>query len=222
MRKIITTMLSALFLVSNTLPVLAAEPIPTKGATVTGNYDEQLTLTTDTDSFFEASIMNPGDVWESEITLKNTSETYNIQVALTDIENVLKDSRLFDVLELEIYAGDDLVYKGGYSKTDSPVFGWIQVDKGESIPLKVITRFPGECGNEYQNLSFKTNWVFETRIDENEIEIINPSKPENEEVETGDNHSTSGYILLGAAAGLVVAFLVFHKKKGDSDDEKES
>ena len=40
--------------------------------------------------------MNPGDTWESVISLKNNSTDTNIQVSLVEIYSLLKDTKLFD------------------------------------------------------------------------------------------------------------------------------
>lgn len=225
--KKLCTLITALLLMITSVPVYAADTSkPTVqhigGTTLIGEVGDNISIDFTNKSFFEAEIMNPGDTWESIISLKNNSPDTNIQVSLVEIISLLKDTKLFDALELQIYLGDDLAYSGDYSKTPSPVFSWIDVPAGSALELKVITHFPGECGNEYQNTPFKTDWIFEARMAEKPVNEGTPTEPvENENVKTGDESKNYyGWYILGAAAILGSVLLISMKKKGDKDNEK--
>lgn len=226
--KKLYTLIIALLLMITSVPVYAADTSkPTVqhigGTTLIGEVGDNISIDFTNKCFFEAEIMNPGDTWESIISLKNNSPDTNIQISLVEIVSLLKDTKLFDALELEIYLGDDLIYSGDYSKTPTPVLYWIDVPAGSALELKVITHFPGECGNEYQNTPFKADWVFEARMAEKLVEEGDPTKPvENEKVKTGDEPKNYyGFYILGAAAVLGSILLISTKKKGDKDNEEK-
>ncbi|MCI9545794.1 MAG: hypothetical protein HFH60_03755 [Lachnospiraceae bacterium] len=227
--KKLYTLIMALLLMTVSVPVYAADTSkPTiqhiGGTTLIGEVSDKISIEFSDKCFFEADIMNPGDTWESVISLKNTSKDTNIQVSLVEIYSLLKDSKLFDALDLKIYLGEDLAYSGDYSKTPTPVFNWIDVPAGSSVDLRVITHFPGECGNEYQSTPFKADWVFEARMAEKPVKEETPGKPTNETVKTGDEAPRShlGWYGLGTAGVLASILLIGMKKnkKGDGINEK--
>ena len=223
------TLIIALLLMTVSVPVYATDtskPIVQHigGTTLIGEVSDKISIEFSNKCFFEADIMNPGDTWESIISLKNNSTDTNIQVSLVEIYSLLKDTKLFDALDLKIYLGEDLAYSGDYSKTPTPVFNWIDVPAGSSVDLKVITYFPGECGNEYQSTPFKADWVFEARMAEKPVDEGTPTKPvDNEKVKTGDESPRNhiGWYGLGAA-GLLASILLLgmKKKKEDANNEK--
>lgn len=223
--KKIYTLIIALLLMTITVPVYAADTSkPTVqhigGTTLMGEVSDKISIEFSNKSFFEADIMNPGDTWESIISLKNNSTDTNIQVSLVEIYSLLKDTKLFDALDLKIYLGEDLVYSGDYAKTPTPVFNWIDVPAGSSVDLRVITSFPGECGNEYQSTPFKADWVFEARMAEKLVNEEKSDKPTNEKVKTGDDITHNyGYVFLGTACGVSLIFMKKNKKE-DGINEK--
>ena len=91
-----------------------------------------------------------------------------MEVRLLEVVNKLEETQMFDILNVKIYFDDELYYEGPYNKI--PTSEWIPVENGEKIIVKVVLEFPGECGNEYQNKPFDSEWKFEARLPE-------PSQP---------------------------------------------
>ena len=221
MKKIYSIILALVMIFSLTTPVFATDTSrPTTqhvgGTTLVGEFADRIEVDFTETYFFKANIMNPGDRWESIITLKNNSDE-DMEISLVEIRNMLDDSLLFDALDLEFYIGQELIYKGPYNATEKPVFNWIDFPKNSVYELYIYTIFPGECGNEYQGKKFEANWIFEVRCDEKQISEI-----PNEEIDTGDDTKIGmyGYIFLGSAATLAVLLLLTGKKKKE-DDENE-
>lgn len=144
----------------------AEEIRKTEGATFIGTYTDSLSISTDNDSFFRVSIMNPGDRWESHITIRNNGEK-DIQVSFREILDKLNDPFLLDVLDLKIVLNDkEVVYDGKYAATSSPIIDWFTLKSGKEAVLTVLTGFPDNCGNDYQGKKFDTDWIFEVRAEE--------------------------------------------------------
>lgn len=223
MKKIIAFLTAFITVASLSSPVFAADKVITteQGATLVGEFTDNISIDFDNDYFFQQEIMNPGDVWESHITLKNDSDQ-SMQVSLYEIKNVLEDSMLFDALKLKIYLDDSLIYDGLYNGTPVRVFDWVDLPSHSSKDLKVITEFPGECKNEYQGKAFEANWVFEARCAESVSE--EETGETDEEVQTGDTSNARKYavVFLIAATGLA-GCLVFkrNKDKEGGKDENE-
>ena len=136
------------------------------GATFTGTYAEDLSLSVDNDSFFQAFISGPGDRWESHITIKNGGKK-DIQVSFLEIRDKLNDPVLLEALDLKILLNDKkVVYEGKYASTTSPLIDWFPLKAGQEEVLTIFTSFPGTCGNAYQAKQFSTDWIFEVRADE--------------------------------------------------------
>ena len=171
-KKIIMVVLSCFLVAINcTVPVHAMDNGGASvqyigGATFIGEYAENLELSVDNDYFFRADIMNPGDVWESHITVRNPGKK-DVEVSLLEILNKLNDSKLLDVLNLRITLSDGtVIYDGKYSKTPTPVIDWIPLRAGETLELLIYKEFPAECGNDFQGTKFETEWVFQIRAEE--------------------------------------------------------
>lgn len=216
MKKMYSIILAIILMFSTMCPVYATEEVVQPsvqhigGATLIGEFADNLDIEFNNEYFFKADIMNPGDRWKSVITLKNTSDK-DMQISLVEIKNVLKDTMLYDILYIEIYLGNDLIYTGDYNKIPAPVFYWINFPANSMYELNVYTYFPAECGNEYQNKSFETNWTFEVRA---------ANQVEEEEVRTGDQSKDPIiYSVLGITCLVAIILLVVNKKE-DKEDEK--
>lgn len=219
MKKIIAFLTAFITVASLSSPVFATNKViaTEQGATLVGEFTDNISIDFDNEYFFQQDMMNPGDVWESHITLKNDSDK-SMQVSLYEIKSVLDDTMLFDTLKLQIYLDNSLVYSGNYNGTPVRVFDWVDLPAHSSKDLKVITEFPGECKNEYQGKTFEANWVFEARCAESVTE-----ETTDEEVQTGDNSNARRYavVFLIAASGLA-GCLVFKKKKDKEDGKDEN
>ena len=138
----------------------------TPAVTLIGTYAESLKLQSDNDHFFRSKIMNPGDVWNSVILIRNDGRK-ELEFSLVQILNRMKDASLFNVLQLQIIGKDgQILYNGSYGASGYPVTKWISLSPGEEQYLNIVTAFPGICGNEYQAKGFESDWVFEARAKE--------------------------------------------------------
>lgn len=170
---------------------------------MTGTYSDKFELKLGNDTLFNIAIMNPGDVWENSIDIKNTTG-YDMEVRLLDVINQIEDSMLFDALEVIVEINGEVLYEGPYNAI--PSSEWIKVKNGESAIVKVTLVFPGECGNEYQNKPFDSLWKFEARIDNSDI-----PDPEDPPVQTGVARGLyiGGGICIGA---FILLFLLRDKE----------
>ena len=221
MKKICLYLLSLITAFSLAAPVYASNvnivEDEDNGTVLIGEFTDNIDIEFNNEYFFKEDIMNPGDVWESYITLKNNSDQ-NMQISLVEIKNVLEDSLLFDALKIEIYLDDGIVYKGNYNNTTSRIFDWVDFPMHSEIKLKVITAFPGECDNAYQGKRFEADWIFEARCAEKTINEITDEK-----TQTGDESKAGAYgaVFLCAAAGLTVLLLINKKDKGGKENEEK-
>ena len=178
-----------------------------------GTFSDKFELTSDGDKLFDLTIMNPGDVWENKLEIKNhTGE--KMEVRLVEVVNKLEENLMFDVLNVKIYIGEELHYEGPYNKI--PASDWIVVENGELIIVKVVLEFPGECGNEYQNKPFDSEWKFEARLPEPSTPPVDQEEPP---VPTG---VVRGFYLAGMVClGSFILFILLGKKRDEDEDKKK-
>jgi hypothetical protein len=205
-KKIAACLLMIALLLSLITPVYASDDVE-----MLGTFSDKFELTSDGDKLFDLTIMNPGDVWDNKLEIKNhTGE--KMEVRLLEVVNKIEDALMFDILNVKIYFDDELYYEGPYNKI--PTSEWIPVENGEKIIVKVVLEFPGECGNEYQNKPFDSEWKFEARLPE----PSQPSDPEEPPVPTG---VVRGFYVAGMIClGSFILFILLGKKKDEEDDKK--
>ena len=176
---------------------------------MTGTYSDKFELKLGENNLFDIAIMNPGDVWENSIDIKNTTG-YDMEVRLFEVTNNIEDTMMFDVLQVIIEIDGEVVYEGPYNEI--PASEWIKIKNGETAVVKVTLEFPGECGNEYQAKEFDSLWTFEARMDNSDI------KPEEPPVQTGVARTL--YISGGICIGAFILFILLKDKKDEKDKKK--
>lgn len=205
LKKAIACFVMIALLLSLTVQVYADE------VSITGTFSDKFELTSDGKKLFDIPIMNPGDVWESDLTIKNTTGE-KMEVRLADVFSKLDDNLIFNILDVEIYMNGELFYKGPYNEV--PQSEWVLLEHGKELKLDIVLRFPGDCGNEYQNKPFDSEWKFEARLPEG----VEPDE-EDPPVQTG---VVRGFYIAGMIClGSVILFIVLGKKKDDEDEKKK-
>lgn len=129
---------------------------------LTGNFVGTFTLNSNTAQILRAENAAPGDIWDGEITIKNSAGG-PMEVALLTIQSLLEDTALFKTLTLELQVGDDIVYSGSYDTKLDPVTPFYVIPAGQSMVMHVCISFPPEVGNEMQGKEMDSLWTFEAR-----------------------------------------------------------
>jgi len=129
---------------------------------LTGNFVGTFTLDSNTAHIFRSSNAAPGDVWDGEITIKNSAGG-PMEVALLTIVSTLEDTALFETLELQIEVGNDTVYSGSYDTALDPITPFYVIPAGQAMVMKLRISFPPEAGNEMQGKEMDSKWTFEAR-----------------------------------------------------------
>lgn len=182
---------------------------------MTGTYYDKFELKGNGTSLFDIPIMNPGDVWENSISIKNTTSD-NMEVKLSEITNKNKDNLLFDVLEVVIKINGEVIYEGLYK--DVPSSKWVTVSPNSSMVVDVTLKFPGECGNEYQGKKLDSTWTFEARLPDGATPTPKPPKDDKNPVPTG---VVSGlYVGASICLGSLLFFILLGKRKDDEEKPK--
>ena len=194
-------------LLSLSLPVYASSDVE-----MLGTFSDKFSLTSDGDNLFDIPIMNPGDVWENKLEIKNHTGEH-MEVRLFEVINQIEDELLFNILEIQIYIDGELYYEGPYNKI--PQSEWIGVENGKKIVVEVVLKFPGECGNEYQNKPFDSQWKFEARLMETE-----PDKPDKEDPPVPTGVVRGFYIAGMICLSSFILFLLLGKKDDKDKDKK--
>ncbi len=117
----------------------------------------------------DTSNLNPGDLKQSKLILKNKGDNriQNVSIKTNIIANSETSPRggnLADILKLTIKDGnitiiDNLSFRDA-AKISSKSLG--PMDAGEEKVLDFIINFPSSADNDYQGASFQTNWTFTT------------------------------------------------------------
>lgn len=190
-----------------TMPVYASSD-----AEMIGTYSDKFELTSYGDNLFDIPIMNPGDVWENDLEIKNNTGE-KMEVQLSEVVNDIEDDMLFDILQVTIKINGKDFYKGSYNKI--PKSEWIAVENGEKLIVSVVLEFPGECGNEYQGKVLDSTWKFEARLPDG---ATPPEEPDETPVPTGVIRGAyiSGMICISA----FIFFVILGKKKDEDKNKK--
>lgn len=129
---------------------------------LTGNFVGTFTLDSNTAQILRATNAAPGDIWDGEITIKNSAGG-PMEVALLTIKSLLEDTALFKALTLDLRVGDDIVYSGSYDTKLDPITPFYVIPAGQSMVIHVCISFPPEIGNEMQGKEMDSMWTFEAR-----------------------------------------------------------
>ena len=129
---------------------------------LTGNYSGKFSLDSSDLYLFKLENMAPGDSWEGKIRVKNSASD-KMEISILSIVSNIKDTKLFDALDLKISLEDKEIYDGSYGKTEEPISTFYEIPAGKNITFNVVVTFPKECGNEYQGTKMDSTWTFEGR-----------------------------------------------------------
>lgn len=202
-KKILSCLIILLLCLSLISPVYAAD------AEIVGSFSDKFKLTTVDGSLFDIPIMNPGDVWESDLVIRNISDS-KMQVKLLQVMNSIEDDLLFDILHVSISIDGVLFYEGPYNQI--PASEWITIEKGKTCNFDITLSFPGDCGNEYQDKEFDSLWEFDAKLMEVEDTTI--------EDDTQTGVARTLYIGAMVCIGAFLAFVLLYKEKDDEKSKK--
>lgn len=219
-KRVITNLFMICLMLSFISPVYA---VKMDGVEITGTYSEQFKLETSSGSLFELPIMNPGDIWENKVNIKNDTES-PMEIKLSEVVSDIEDTDIFDVLEAEIYINDKLFFEGLYK--DIPASEWITIEPGDEIAIDVVLKFPGTCGNEYQGKEFDSTWKFESRLPEGAKPPVD-AEPDKDTTVKDETVPDSGresnfhlFIGLAAISGVCLLLLIIPFKKNDKEEKR--
>ena len=204
LKKILASLMLAAFLI---VPVYASSD-----AEMIGTYSDKFELTSYGDNLFDIPIMNPGDIWTSDLEVKNSTGE-KMEVQLVEVVNDITDSMLFDILQVTIMMGDEEYYKGPYNSI--PKSEWIILENGSKLVFTVTLEFPGSCGNEYQGKILDSTWKLEARLPDGA-----PEPPEEEQPPVPTGVIRGAYISGMICIGAFIFFIILGKKKDDNKKKR--
>lgn len=216
MKKIFCYILTVLTLIMSVTIVHAADE---PAVTVTGEYSDNLNVVCDNSSIFEKNMVAPGDSWSSTIKIQNNSPDKSLDVSLKSIDSVIEDLRLYNVLNLQIYLNQQLVYDDMYNAKQSPIINWVTLAPSESKYLQVVVSVPANLNNDYQALKMNSQWIFECRTDEPIASSPSPNIKPNLPIKTGVQYMLNNPAVLIAfvtsflAIVMVIIYYIYKKKK---------
>lgn len=201
-KKILASILMLACLLA--MPVYASTDVE-----LIGTFSDKFELTSQGDNLFDIPIMNPGDVWENDLEIKNNTGE-KMEVQLFGVVNDIVDTMLFDILDVIIEFNGEIYYEGKYNNI--PQSEWITLENGEELIVSVRLEFPGSCGNEYQGKLLDSTWRFEARLPDGATPP--PTEPETP-VPTGVVRGA--YISAMICIGAFICLIILGKK----DDDKK-
>lgn len=185
---------------------------------IIGEVTDNLDITASDKYFSKNTILKPGDVWNSSITVENKGN-YDYDISLDSIESNIKDTSLHNTVEVVVKHGNDIVFEGPLSSKVKEK--WITVKAHDKIEYNLEFSAPTEMNNELQGKELDSKFVFEARIEEIPVveggEDTGISKP----VKTSDDNKIDTYIFL-SMLGMTGVFTSVHlvlknKKKEDKE-----
>ena len=144
-------------------PSLAAENKDDNTAeyVITGKFAEnKFDLSGEIHKLFHLENIAPGDKWTGTIRIKNEAPG-QMGVKLLSINSNLKDTTLFDALDLKISHEGKVIYSGSYDTNKSPITQAYNLKSGKYLVLDVEVTLPLKTGNEVQNKEMDSTWTFE-------------------------------------------------------------
>lgn len=140
----------------------------------------------------------PGDTYTDTLLLKNSYKPASIYFYT---ENDI-DDELLNALQLVIKNGDNVLYSGTLSGTNTPVFLG-DYFAGDSDTLTFSVSMPSQLGNSYAMTSAQTKWIFYA-----DYPVLEPAPLP----ETGGVGVTA-YVAVGALLTIVSAAAVLVRKE---------
>lgn len=167
--------------------------------------------------------MLPGDSVERTMTIQNDYEyAYDLYLRAERVSEK-EEFDLLTKLELSVYDGEELIYKGPASGEDGMIkdISLGTYEPGDKTELYAVVELDGpSTGNEYKNKYAEVNWIFTAvRAEVPEEEPVKPespstpSKPNTSGPTTG--YAMSGFALLAAVGCLGVGVKTYTKRGKD-------
>ena len=195
---------------------------------LTGTCNGKFSLDSSDLYLFKLENIAPGDSWQGKIHVKNSSGA-RMEIAILSIVSNLKDTKLFDALDLKISTGGKEIYSGSYGKTTEPITAFYELPLWETITFDIVVTFPKECGNEYQNTKMDSTWTFEGRYYGRGSDPLDPPVDPPIKIQTGVDMSAGTsqnatwlvISVLCLLAAAVIAYQVCEAKKRINDTKKK-
>lgn len=192
------------------------------GATITGSYSDNVTLTASNSEFYRADNIGPGDETASDITLTNNGQK-NVKIRFVNVENKNPGSNDLSPYLILTVTDDTgkIVFNDSMDKVSSvpsPIIDYQDYKPGESHTLHVCITDPIENDNITIGREMHTRWNFEATAGETDDQDDDQGGDQNDDDST-DGKSTGdlpyGYFAIPAiGAGVVLAGAVVYSKKG--------
>ena len=199
--RAVPVLILAVLLLFALMPVAYADGRKTEAEIeLTGKFNGRFTLDSSELYLFRLKNAAPGDSWEGKIHVKNTGSR-KMEIAILSIVSDLKDTKLFDALQLEISQGETEIYSGSYGGTKEPITKFLPIEGRKTLTFDVKVTFPKECGNEFMGTKMDSTWTFEGRYYGGGSR---PSNPEPIKIQTGVDMSTG---TSQSAAWLLVSLM---------------
>lgn len=184
-RNFIKSMIIASAMLLGSTTVYASQttsPGATAAAELTNDRTWNFTVGKNRDLFSNMKNLMPGDTIENTVAITNNSSrnvSFYFRVRPGDISSIGADSEdaaavegrnyhagLLDVISMEIWRGENLLYQGNASgsKVAGEAGGVIalgEVESGSVLNLRIVVKLPGkEMTNEYAAAFSKLDWQF--------------------------------------------------------------
>lgn len=192
--KILSLIISA-YIVFVSISVLADE-IDT--VTIVGDLKSNLTLNTDNEYLFRRENIVPGETWQTNIEVYNTS---NKEMEFSVISINPDNAELSNNLSLNIKAGDIVIFDGIYGNFLQNDVPSLTISGKEKITLHIQVGMLPSANNSMQNSSISSVWTFEAKVQkssENEYDYSIPSDKINSTI-----YKSPGYIATNATYNIV-------------------
>lgn len=186
--------------------------------------DVGLEIILDSTRLFDLTNLNPGDVYEANLTIENNYiAPFELFMKAERVSEVPEDGNadLFKQLLLTLYMGDKKIYSGSMEDFSTSDISLGNFNINEKRKLRAIVNLPGsETDNKFQGRGFEVKWIFIAQtngLQPDSPESDDPKKPTNPKTPkipilpgTGD---VTPLLLYGIGAGLLGLGAVVGRKK---------
>lgn len=159
----------------------------------------------------------PGDVYQDEILLSNTTSAEAELFFKTEVTGQTSEQiDLLEQIELKISMGQKILFEGNlYSKALEKEISLGIYRPEENGKLSFEISVPKELTNEYALRDANVNWIFSVYEEDDDLEEKSNSGNivQKNSVKTGDSSPIVLFIILAAVACTVVVVIIFWKKK---------
>lgn len=169
------------------------------------DFTEAGTFECTTSYLFDAfKEMMPGDKYEKNVELRNSSESeLNTSLNITALANTLNEK-----LKLKIYCDGNEIFEGTASEAgDIKNFALDKIPRGQSSKLKIAVEFPAEAGNQYIEIADNIVWELTAAVDKTDS-----SSRDGVPVRTADMTNLMPWILVVIGSVLCMLLLVCWRK----------